>query len=263
MPFYCFLFFHTDVISAFGKVGEEYLLKAARRTYSHTFTAELAKAIVDGCKIVLYGNGTVGTGLFTLFTADAGIFASLHGIGTLLFVAAHHNDPCFLGNHGYDMLGAFLAAQTAADTAGCHNTGNAVFEANCIVGTDIGTIPKTETAETAGVCSTVQHGCGTAGLYAVILSDFCHCIAVAVAGNKGNNVLDFLCFNAEKTADLVCHLLISGNTKTGFYSAFCQSCGIVVTALKSAGTAIDTGQTFSYVFFKRILLHIKKTGEYQ
>ena len=60
--------------------------------YLCTRTAAGTKLVIDGCKIILYGNSTVGAGLLALHTSDTAVRASCTGPCALIVVRAFYND---------------------------------------------------------------------------------------------------------------------------------------------------------------------------
>lgn len=93
-------------------------MNGMRRANGCTFAAHLALHVVNICHIVLNLNCVKCTFLHALATADAGIFASLHGNGALILIDAGDKEPTILRTFIAkfdDTLGASLDASATGD----------------------------------------------------------------------------------------------------------------------------------------------------
>ena len=95
-------------------------------------------------KIIHHFDCTFGTGFFAFFTADAGVFAHLSCVGTLVGVGAHYRGMIFSRNHGNDVLGAGNFAKTASDAERGVDMSDSVTHAYCVCGTFCGTVTEAE-----------------------------------------------------------------------------------------------------------------------
>ena len=123
-------------------MGEAYGFQAAGGTFFDTCAAVGAFFVVDDRQIVLDSNGTVGAGLFAFLTADAGIFACLSGIRTLLGVTAENDRLGILRDHGDDPLGAGAGTKAATDAMGSIDSRDPVAHADGTGGASGGAITE-------------------------------------------------------------------------------------------------------------------------
>ena len=64
------------------------LVDAMYRANLYTFTASGAERVINGGKVILYGDSTVRTGFLTLHTADTSVGAVFTCLGSLVVVGA-------------------------------------------------------------------------------------------------------------------------------------------------------------------------------
>ena len=100
----------------------------------YALAASCAQRVVDGCEIILDGDGTVGTGLLALHTADTAVGARLTRYGTLVVVRALYHNSGRVVDKMNDRVGAFAYADAAAYTLAWVNSGYTVVYGNSVLG---------------------------------------------------------------------------------------------------------------------------------
>ena len=178
----------------------------------------------------------------------------------IVLIITHHGNLCLLRHKCNDVLGTHGHAKSAAKAASGIHARNAVLCTDRIRRTSICTVSKTKTAEITSLGTAVN---GRSGLARVNANVFCLHIyraARAVTMHVSDNVLGSFNLDTQDLANLVCHTLSTGNAKIGLCFSLCQRSSIVVTALISASTAIDAGQTRSDRLCGLILLYCKELG---
>ena len=214
--------------------------------------------IINARKIVLDLNGICGTYLFALFTTDTRVFARLARIRALVLVIAHNNDRFIFLNETYHALRAGIGTKTATDAKICINVCNAVLDAYRANGTNRCAIAISKTAKPTGIRTAIHHRSRAAGRISLIFSLFFRRLAISVTVNESNARILRLHLYTEKLSQRVCGILTAGNAKIGLGFSASQSRRIIVTALKSASTAIYTGQASADIFNSFVLFYAEK-----
>lgn len=210
-----------------------------------TFAAAGTFFVVDSCDVVLDGNSIVGTVLFALFTADAGVFAGFLGCRTLIVGAAHYGNYSVTGMEGDYILGTSLNAHSAADAVLGVDVSNTAFDADGIGGAGREAVAAANASVNAGVMAAVNLGYRLAGGNTVVYGFSRGSGAGAVTLYKSHLRLFGFNFNAEKLRKLFRHGNRPGDTE--IRCRFTESHGfrVAVTAGIAAGTAVSAGQTFT------------------
>ena len=84
----------------------------------YALAAACAQRVVDGCEIILDGDGTVGTGLLALHTADTAVSAVLTCKRALIVIGALYYNTGGVVNDLYDAVRTDARAHSATDTLG-------------------------------------------------------------------------------------------------------------------------------------------------
>ena len=155
-------------MNTLGQIGENHLFHTACGTSLGASAASLTLIIINFRQIIRDGDGFMLTDFFALAASDAGVLAGLTGVGALFGVTADHHSFGFLGDQRDNVLGADRLAKTAAQAEGGIHVSDTILQADGVGGTSGGAIAQTETAETASVGASVEHGGGFTGGYAVI-----------------------------------------------------------------------------------------------
>ena len=148
--------------------------------------------VIDDRAVVFDSDCTGRTILFALFASDAGILAGLACIRALVAARTEDSSFRFLRNHRDDVFGTFVYAQTAADTAGGIDSGNAILHTDRVVDTDRSTVSASETSPIAYLGAAADHRTGSAGIDAAVNGLFGCCLAGSVAVNECDHILGFL-----------------------------------------------------------------------
>ena len=202
-----------------------------------------AKIVVDGRKVVLYGDSAVGTGLLALHTADTSVLAVLTYVCALIVVRALNDNTLGIVDKVDDTVGALSYTDTAADTLLGVNSGNAVLNFDSILRTNNSAVTVAKTSIGAESVAAVRHISGEAGLVALVVVSLFNNVASAVAGNVCNLLYNVLRLNAENGGDILRGFVSSGNAEIGSIDlALCKSLCISVTARISASAAVSTGK---------------------
>ena len=209
-------------------------------------------------------NGIRRAALLTLHAADAAVFAFLADNRAFFVVGAGNNGFYFIGrDEGDELVGAGFYAHTAGDAASGVDMGNAVFNADGVVLTDLGAVAAAEAACGAGAFSAIEHLCGGAGFKTVVDLLFAVVIAVAVAVNESGHGLGFGNLNAQNLRNALCD---GGSAGT---AEICGNGGILrnglcvgVAAGIAAGAAVCAGKTITNRSFLFVYLHAHKGGGY-
>ena len=258
---FAFFFILSVPAEVLGQVGEEYLLYAACGTALGTRSAACALFVVNNGAVVYDLDSVTGTELFALTTSDTSVLAGFTSICAFVMAAAVDDCCCLLRNHGNDMLGAGLYAHSTADTASRVDVCDAVGNADRVRNADGSAVTATQTAVSAELGPAVGLICRLAGCDSLIV---CLCrrgLAGAVAVNERHEILRFFNLYAHDLTKLFCNGLGTRNTKIGFRLTLCHSLGIVVTALESAGTAVDARENLSYFLCRFILLDSEEVSD--
>ena len=248
-------------LEVFGKIGECNLFQTCCRTALGAQTASRTLGVVDDGTVVDNRDGMLGAGLFTLLASDASVFACLARVGTLVLAVAVNRGCRLLRDHGDDLLGAFLGAQTATDTAARIDSRDTVFHADGMRNTDLGTVSASDTTVSTGLGTAIDHGACLAGGDTVINSFLRNRIAGSVTMYECHFVLGLLDLDSEDRAKLCGHGFRAGDAEVGLGIALGNRLGIVVTALVAAGTAVDTGERVSYFFGLFVLFDAEEVDE--
>ncbi len=202
--------------------------------------------VIDLRTVVDHANSIVFTNFFAFFTADAAPTAGFSGVGAFVVAGTADDHPDRSGNDPDLPAGADLGTKAAAYAQVRSDTGNAVFDADGTVGTNLGAVADPKTAlGTHGIACVVTVGSHT-GVDAAVIVFSGHRRVFTAAGNVsdlGNNDLFFPLHDCGKP---IANLRAAGHTQSGgMYFAVCQCVGVAVTTGKAAGAAVGAGQTLA------------------
>ena len=202
-----------------------------------------AKLVVDGCEIVLDGDGTLRTGLLALHTADTAVGAILAYCRALILVGALHNHAGGVVDEVDDTVGALAYADATADTLLRIDLSYLVFDRNSVLRTYLSAVAVTKACERTELVAAVRHISCAAALESAELISSLYGLTSTVAGNVSNLFNYVLSFNAENGCDALSSGVTAGHAEVGRGgSALGESLSIRVTAGEAASTAVSTGK---------------------
>lgn len=217
--------------------------------------------MIDGCKSVDNGDCFRRAVFLAFHTADTAVFAFL--ADNCAFFMVGTGDDCFFcfGNKRNDMVGTFAYAKSAAAAFSRVNVCNAVYNADCIVGTDGCTVAAAKTAIKTGAFAAVKHFCGCAGIKSLIDFFINLFVTVAAAMYERGKGFGSLSFYAKDFADCIGGFLTAGAAKVCFGAGdFGKSFCISITAGKTACTAVCTGKAFANFCFDGVNFYSHEVG---
>lgn len=213
----------------------------------NAFSAAGAFFGIDLGTEIVYRDRTVFASLDALHTADTARLALLASEGALVVILTKHGGVGLLEReHFNESLGAGFNA-LAAGTASkgiyfCH----AVAKLNCIIFAHSHAVSVTETAVNAFFRSAENLHCHAAALNSAVFELGFGISVMTAAKDDSRHGLYLSCGKTGDFSDSLCGIVSAGGTKSGIGGfSLGESGGVAVTARKSAGTAVGTGETFS------------------
>ena len=209
-----------------------------------TFATTGALVVVNDRQVIHNLDGTLGTVLLALATADTAVGAILAGNTALVVVGAfHHNSGSVLDEVDYS-IGAFTGADAAADAFSGIDPCHAVFDSDGVLGADSYAVAVAKAGEGAVAIAGITHIGGSAGLVTLIVIFLCNNIAGSVAGKVCNLLHNVGSLNTEDDCDILGGSVTAGNTAVGLVGfSFRQSFCITVAAGITASAAVGAGET--------------------
>ena len=218
-----------------------------------------AKIVVDGRKVVLYGDSAVGTGLLALHTADTSVLAVLTYVCALIVVRALNDNTLGIVYKVDDTVGALSYTDTAADTLLGVNSGNAVLNFDSILRTNNSAVTVAKTSIGAESVAAVRHISGKAGLVALVVVSLFNNVASAVAGNVCNLLYNIGRLNSEDSRNFLSGTVTAGNTEVSLVgNLFCKSLSIAVTSRVAARSTVCTGEAVTDRYSGLILFNTEE-----
>ena len=218
-----------------------------------------AKIVVDGRKVVLYGDSAVGTGLLALHTADTSVLAVLTYVCALIVVRALNDNTLGIVDKVDDTVGALSYTDTAADTLLGVNSGNAVLNFDSVLRTNNSAVTVAKTSIGAESVAAVRHISGEAGLVALVVVSLFNNVASAVAGNVCNLLYNVGRLNSEDSRNFLSGTVTAGNTEVSLVgNLFCKSLSIAVTSRVAARSTVCTGEAVTDRYSGLILFNTEE-----
>lgn len=196
---------------------------------------------------IVYRNRTVFAGLNALHAADTARFAFLASEGTLVMILAKHGGVgLFEREHFNKSLGAGFNALTASTAGKGIYFRHAVAKLNCVIFAYSHAVSVTEAAVNAFFRAAENLHCHTAAFNSAVFELGFGISVMTAAKDDSRHGFYFSCGKTGDFSDSLCGIVSAGGTKSGVGGfSLGKSGGIAVTARKSAGTAVGTGEAFS------------------
>ena len=221
-----------------------------------------AKIVVDGRKVVLYGDSAVGTGLLALHTADTTVGTELTNNSALIVAGALNENSGLLAYDVDYAVRTSLSAEAAAYALLRINLSDATLgiDNDCILGTNRHTvaIAKTSVGTVTVTCVAAVLGSGT-GLDAVVNELSLFGLASAVAGYVSNLLINLACRKAQNFGELSSNVRATGSTEAGIVGlTLAESLCVSVTTGESTSTAVGTGKAITNSCSTLVLFYCKE-----
>ena len=113
-------------------------------------------------------NRVMLTCLLALHAADTGYLADLHGLSTLLLVAAHYMCKVSVRNDLDQVLGTGLYTESAGNALVLIDHGKAVLDDDGLLRADRGTVSLAEASERTGGVALEHKACSLTGINTII-----------------------------------------------------------------------------------------------
>ena len=237
------------------------LVEASYGTNSRALSATGAEGVIDGCKIVLYLDGSVGAGLLALHASDTAVGADLTGNRALVVVGALNCNLYGIVDQLDDMVGAGSCADTSTDTLLRIDICNVVYDADSVLRTYINAVAVSEAGVDTGLVSGISKVCGETATKSLIVELSGGSVAGAVAGNVCNLFHNVLSLNAESVGNTLSGIVSTGDAEVGLsLLAFAESLGVTVAAAIAAGSAVCAGEAVSDCYGGFVFLNAEEYG---
>jgi len=226
-------------------------VNTAYGTYLVTLTAADALVIINTCAEVFNLYCFSRTSLHTLHTADAAGLTLFSCLCALVVVFTKNGSLCGIEREElYKTSGTGLDAHLTGTASVGIDSCNAVTDENCIIGADLNAVAEADTTVNAVFGTAEKLCCNFTRTYTAVFELFFNIVAVALTHNGSNGRDNLPCLKTHYGSNSLGSVVTAGNAETAILRfALCKSTCITVTACIAAGTAVCTGEAFSYLFF--------------
>jgi hypothetical protein len=229
-------------VSAANEVAE---MNALYGTNIVTSAATCTLAVIDGSKVVLYLDCSLGTGLLALHTTDTTVGAGLTCYCALIMAGALYYYANGILYEMNDVVRTSLLTKTATDTLLGVDLCDALFLINSdsISGTNVHTVTVAKAGIGALAVARIVDISSKTGVNTVVNELSLLGLARAVAGYVSNLFNNVTCGKSHDLTDLFSNTVTAGNTEAGVVAlTLTESLCISVTARVTASTAVCTGE---------------------